>query len=215
MSENKRTNELRETENLEVPSPEIELISLLVSSSFKDDYFRTMVAPAARMSTLVRTVEPEYAARAALLARRFEIRNPVFLVAGELSQVINGQPWAANFYRRLPRNPIDVLAVIVYIRARYKKIPSRVKRGLGAYLRSLSEASLAHYAGEKHFSLKLVDAVNLLHPKHSDPLGKLVRGSLLTPSPNGTNGSNGSPPPIIRQSPLALMRAAQEIDLMA
>lgn len=201
-----------EIESLEVPSPEMELISLLISSSLKDDYFRTGASPCARISTLVRTVEPEFAAKATLLARhRFDIRNPAFLAAGELSQVISGQPWASNFYHRLPRRPDDVLSVIVYIRERYKKIPSRVKRGLGAYLRSLSENALARYAGEKHFSLKLVDAVNLLHPKHSDPLGKLVRGTLPLAAVN--NGENGAPGDAIPKN--ALMKAVGEVDLMA
>jgi hypothetical protein len=173
-------------------SPEIELISFLLSSRLKDDFHRDGTEAAARVNELIRAAGLDYAAKAILLARRsFDCREAAFLAAGELSQVINGQPWASNFYRRLSRRPDDVLALLVYVRARYKKIPSRVKRGLGAYLRNCSEATLSAYKEKKHFSMKLVDAVNLLHPKHSDPLGKLVRGTLPEPKAS-LHGSNGA-----------------------
>ena len=195
-------------------SPEMEFISFLVFSFLEDDFHRNDPATSEKISALIRTVGPEYAAKATLLARhQIGIRNAAFLAAGELSQLINGQPWAANFYRRLPRRPDDVLAIIVYIRERYKKIPSRVKRGLGSYLRSCSEATLALYQSERHFSLKLVDAVNLLHPKHSDPLGKLVRGTLPSFPPRA--GKNGGEYPRRDKSPFALVRAVREVDLMA
>ena len=194
-------------------SPEMELISLLTSSPLKDDYHRTGTAIADRLNRLIGAVGPEYAAKAVLLARhRLDARKITFLAAGELSQVINGQPWAANFYRRLPHRPDDVLSVIVYIRERYKKIPSRVKRGLGSYLRSCSEETLARYQWEKHFSMKLVDAVNLIHPKHSDPLRKLIQGTLPAPSKNGL--SNGEVL-IQDRNLLSLMHAVHKIDLMA
>ena len=207
-----------EEKNVEIASlsPEMEFISFLVSSPLEDDFHRNDPATSARINALIRTIGLEYAAKATLLARhKLDVRNAAFLAAGELSQLINGQPWAANFYRRLPRRPDDVLVLIVYIRARYKKIPSRVKRGLGSYLRSCSEATLARYAGEKHFSLKLVDAVNLLHPKHSDALGKLVHGSL--PSKNGSS-TNGEVQHAVRhpdRSLFALASAVRDVDLMA
>jgi 60 kDa SS-A/Ro ribonucleoprotein len=199
------------------PASEADFISFLVFSFLGDDYHRTDSATIARINALIRAVGPEYAAKATLFARhRLGTRNAALLAAGELSQLINGQLWAANFYRRLPRRPDDVLALLVYIRARYKTIPSRVKRGLGSYLRSCSEATLARYAGEKFFSLKLVDAVNLLHPKHSDPLGKLVRGTLPNFVPGtGSNGEKTGELWLIDRHPTSFVPLVREIDLMA
>jgi hypothetical protein len=213
-------------------SPEMEFISFLASSLLEDDFHRNDPATSAKISALIQKVGLEYAAKATLLARhKLDVRNAAFLAAGELSQLINGQPWAANFYRRLPQRPDDVLAIIVYIRARYKKIPSRVKRGLGSYLRNCSEATLSAYKEKKHFSMKLVDAVNLIHPKHSDPLRKLVHGSLPLPVPiihskngdgasssrNGSTNGDGEVRHAERglNRPFALASAVREVDLMA
>jgi len=166
-------------------SPELELILLLTTTLLKDDFYRSANATADRLKTLVKEVGPEYAAQAAILARHeFGIRSATHLIAGELSHQIKGQPWAANFYRRVCRRPDDALEILGYIWANFKQypgaIPSRVKRGLGAYLSGLNEYALAKYRGSTS-ALKMIDAVNLLRPKHSEPIGKIVRDNLPAP----------------------------------
>jgi hypothetical protein len=52
-----------------------------------------------------------------------------------------------------------------------------LKKGLGAALARFDEYQLAKYRRDSA-ALKLVDAINLLHPPHTEPLRKLMRGTL-------------------------------------
>jgi 60 kDa SS-A/Ro ribonucleoprotein len=163
-------------------SAELELILLLTTTLLKIDFYRSANATADRLKTLVKEIGPEYAAKAAIFARQeFGIRSATHLVAGELSHQIKSQAWASNFYTRVCHRPDDALEILAYVWGNFNKhIPSRVKRGLGAYLRGLNEYTLGKYRSDIS-SFKMVDVVNLIRPKHSDPIGKLVRDRLPVP----------------------------------
>ena len=58
-----------------------------------------------------------------------------------------------------------------------RPIPNALKKGLGAALARFDEYQIAKYRRDSA-ELKMIDAVNLLHPPHSEALGKLVRDEL-------------------------------------
>ena len=58
-----------------------------------------------------------------------------------------------------------------------KPLPNSLKKGLGRALAGFDAHQLAKYRRESA-ELKLVDAVNLLHPPHNEALQKLVAGEL-------------------------------------
>ena len=116
------------------------------------------------------------------------MRSVSHLVAAEIAHGVKGAPWTKRFYDRVVHRPDDVLEILACYLASYARpIPNALKKGLGAALARFDEYQLAKYRHDSA-ELKLVDAVNLLHPPHSEPLRKLVRGE-LAPAKRGRRNS--------------------------
>lgn len=106
------------------------------------------------------------------------MRSVSHLVAGELAHSVKGEKWTKRFYEKVVRRPDDVLEILAYYLATHgRPLPNALKKGLGAALARFDEYQVSKYRRESA-ELKLVDAVNLLHPPNSEPLRKLVRGEL-------------------------------------
>jgi hypothetical protein len=75
--------------------------------------------------------------------------------------------------------PDDVISCFAYTKAKFGKIPTRLKRALGDKLATYNEYQLAKYRMEGH-EYNLVDTVRMVWPSfnESDPLGKLMKGKL-------------------------------------
>ena len=77
-----------------------------------------------------------------------------------------------------PLTAEDVLEILAYCLAVYgKPLPNALKKGLGQSLARCDAYQLAKYR-KATAELKLVDAVNLVHPPHTDALRDLVAGTL-------------------------------------
>ncbi len=161
-------------------SPRLELVSLLVSTFLGDDFYRTEAQTVARLRELVvRVDDPRFVAQAALYARHAcGMRSVSHLVAGELAKSVKGAAWTQRFYAEVVRRPDDVLEILGYYLAVHgRPLPNSLKKGLGAALGRFDEHQLAKYRRE-HSAFKLVDAVNLVRPRATPALSKLVRGEL-------------------------------------
>jgi hypothetical protein len=161
-------------------SPKDELVSILLTATLGDQYYRSGDATAARVKELVAATDDKaFVARAAIYARtQAGMRSVSHLVAAELARGVKGADWTRRFYDRVVHRPDDVLEILACYLASYARpIPNALKKGLGAALARFDEYQLAKYRHDSA-ELKLVDAVNLLHPPHSDPLRKLMRGDL-------------------------------------
>ena len=74
--------------------------------------------------------------------------------------------------------PDDALEILAYQLSVYgRPVPNSLKKGLGAALARFDEYQLAKYRRDDA-EISLVDAVNLVHPPHSEALRKLVNGTL-------------------------------------
>jgi 60 kDa SS-A/Ro ribonucleoprotein len=158
----------------------LELASVLLTTFLKDEFYRTEQQTMARIRELMAKVgEPRFAAKAALFARNtYGMRSVSHLVAGETAKHVKGARWTKSFYDRVVRRPDDVLEILGYYLAAYgRPVPNSLKKGLGAALSRFDEYALAKYRRD-HAAFKLVDAVNLVRPKSSPALTKLVNGSL-------------------------------------
>jgi len=71
----------------------------------------------------------------------------------------------------------EILSCYATLNGSLHPMPMALKRGLAAALSGFSEYALAKYRGGAK-ALKLVDAVNLLHPRHTEALKALVAGTL-------------------------------------
>ena len=161
-------------------SPKGELVSILLTATLGDQFYRSGDATVARVKELVvATEDKSFVAKAAIYARtKAGMRSVSHLVAAELARGVKDAVWTKRFYDLVIHRPDDVLEILACYLATYARpIPNALKKGLGAALARFDEYQLAKYRRDSA-ELKLVDAVNLLHPPHSGPLRKLIRGEL-------------------------------------
>ncbi len=161
-------------------SPKLELAALLLTATLKDEFYRTGDQTAARVKTLIaQTDDKKFVAKAALYARtQAGLRSVTHLAAGEIAQAVKGESWTAPFFARLVHRPDDALEILAYQLGVYgRPVPNSLKKGLGAALARFDEYQLAKYRRDDA-EISLVDAVNLVHPPHTEALRKLVNGTL-------------------------------------
>lgn len=158
----------------------LELVSVLLTTFLEDEFYRTEKETTEKIRELITKVgDPRFVAKAALYARNtYGMRSVSHLVAGELAKSVKGARWTKSFYAQVVRRPDDVMETLGYSLAVYgRPVPNSLKKGLGAALASFDEHQIAKYRRE-HGVFKMVDAVNLVRPKATPALSKLVRGEL-------------------------------------
>jgi len=164
-------------------SPELEFISILLTSFVEDQYYKSAEKTLQRVVDLVNTCSPEFVAKAAVFARtEFGMRSISHAVAAELAKNISGKDWAKRFYNRIVHRPDDMLEILAYFRAKNSgKLANAMKNGFSAAFSKFDSYQLAKYRGEKR-DIKLVDLVNLVHPvpsdKNREALAQLIKGEL-------------------------------------
>jgi len=161
-------------------SAKLELASLMLTSTLQGQYYRAADLTAKRLKELIAQVDDsKFVAKAAIYARtQAGMRSVTHLAAGELAHAVKGQSWTASFYDKVVHRPDDALEILAYYLAVYgRPIPNSLKKGLGAALSRFDEYQLAKYR-KSGAEISLVDVVNLVHPKHTEPLRKLVNGTL-------------------------------------
>lgn len=177
------------TENLAggeafVESPDLEFVSILLTSMVADQAYRSADAGLARLMELLDAVPPLFAAKAAVYARQEHgMRSISHVVAGEIAHRVKGEQWTRPFFRAVVRRPDDITEILSYVIAKHgrRPLPNALKDGLGQAFGKFDAYQLAKYRAEgKAFSL--VDAVNLLHPRpverNAEALRALVAGTL-------------------------------------
>ena len=161
-------------------SDKMELVTMMLTSFLEDKYYRSGNETAKRLTNLVNQIgDKEFVAKTALYARREAgMRSVSHLVAGEIAHSVKGAEWTKRFFDRVIYRADDVLEILAYCIAVYgKPLPNALKKGLGQALSRFDGYQLAKYRRESA-ELKLVDAVNLVHPPHTEAIGKLMAGTL-------------------------------------
>lgn len=166
-----------------VQNPEMQLASILLTSFAQDQFYRSSKQTFNELITLLEKVDPLFAAKAAIYARNeFGMRSITHVLAGELAKHLSGKTWAKDFYREIVRRPDDMLEIMAYFYGKGgKTLPNAMKKGFAASFDKFDSYQLAKYRGEQK-SVKLIDAVNLIHPrptnKNAKALDQLVKGEL-------------------------------------
>jgi len=163
-------------------SPELELVSILLTSFVNDTYYRSSSDTLNRLKQVIERVDPRFAAQAAVYARNeFGMRSISHVAASELAKRVNGQPWAKSFYNAIIRRPDDMLEIASYHKANNGKLSNAMKDGFALAFEKFDGYQLAKYRGEGK-GIKLIDLVNLVHPipveKNGEALKALVAGTL-------------------------------------
>ncbi len=182
---NKQRKPLTQTTNFAggeafAESPKLELVSALLTSTLQDEFYRSSDAAVNRIKQLVAEIpDKQFSAKAAVYARNEAgMRSVTHLVAGEIAKSVKGEAWTAPFYRKLCRRPDDALEILACYTGQYgRPIPNALKKGLGQALAEFDAYQLAKYR-RPGAEISLVDAVNLVHPPHTEPLAQLIKGTL-------------------------------------
>lgn len=187
MSRFNKTSTGSKTENLAggeafSQTPEMELTSILLTSFANDAFYRSADGTFERLKELIKLCDKRFVAKAAIYARtKFGMRSITHCVASELAKYISGTDWAKDFYERIIYRPDDMMEILSYHKAKNGKIPNSMKKGFAKAFEKFDAYSLAKYRAEGK-SMKLVDVVNLVHPKSSERNGTaivdLVNGTL-------------------------------------
>lgn len=159
-------------------SAELELVSILLTSFVKDQFYRKADATLSNLQKLLNQVDLYFAAQAAVYARtKFGMRTISHVVAGELCRRVSGQPWMKKFLNAVVFRPDDILEITSYYDTKKNKETHAMRKGLGAALTRFNEYQLAKYRGEGK-AISLVDCVNIYHPRNTPALKKLIKGEL-------------------------------------
>lgn len=163
-------------------TPELELISILLTSFADDSFYRSANHTFDRLKELVRICDKKFAAQATVYARtQFGMRSITHVAASELAKHISGEKWAKDFYSAVVYRPDDMLEILSYHTSKNGKLPNSMKKGFAKAFDKFDAYSLAKYRGEGK-GFKLIDVVNLVHPKptekNADAIKALVKGEL-------------------------------------
>lgn len=162
-------------------TPELEFVSILLTSFLKDQFYRTEKETTQRIAALLGQIDPMFAAKAAWLARHeFAMRSVSHYVAALVAHNVKGEKWTKKFFKAIVRRGDDVLEILSCYQTLYgdkAPLPNSMRKGLGAALSGFKEYDLAKYAKQTS-TMKMVDAVNLCHPRHTPALAKLIKGEL-------------------------------------
>lgn len=163
-------------------SPEMELVSILLTSFANDQFYRSADGTFTRLRELIKSCNPKFVAQAAVFARtKFGMRSISHVAASELAKVISGEVWAKDFYNAVVHRPDDMTEIASYHMQKHGKLPKAMQKGFAKAISEFKPYELAKYRGEGK-GVKLVDIVNLVHPKRSElnatAIEKLVKGNL-------------------------------------
>ncbi|TXH59014.1 MAG: TROVE domain-containing protein [Desulfurellales bacterium] len=161
-------------------SPELELVSILLTSFVSDKFYRSASAEMTRIKELVGLIkDKKFVAKAALYARHEAgMRSISHVVAAEVAAHAKGELWTKAFFKQIVKRPDDMAEILSCYRSQYgKAIPNCMKKGFRARLESLDDYAAGKYQMTGK-TIKLVDLVNLLHPKATPTLTKLIKGKL-------------------------------------
>lgn len=173
-------------------TPEVELACFLNTSFMEDSYYEKAGVKEDRLANLVDKVDPLFAAKAALFARReAHMRSSTHALAAHVVQRVKCQEWVKNFIAGVIERPDDAIEILAAWINKYspakeskkgKKIPNALKKGIALGLSKFDEYQIAKYK-KSSSNLSLVDVVRLTHPKTvvGSPLYKLRAGTLATP----------------------------------
>ncbi len=168
-------------------SPEMQLASLLVTSFAQDQYYRSSKQSFDDLTRLLRKVDPLFAAKAAIYARKeMGMRSITHVLAAEIAAYVSGKEWAKDFYQKIIHRPDDMLEIVAYYKAKGgKNMPNAMKKGFAKAFDQFDGYQLAKYRGNGK-AVKLVDIVNLVHPiptvKNRKALQNLVDNTLRNKS---------------------------------
>jgi len=158
----------------------LEIVSILVTSFCQNQFYRSASNTIDELTTLIQNAKDmKFAAKAAIYARDKGMRSITHVALANIANEISGEPWVRKAIKRGIYRVDDMTEIVAYFLGTYgKPLPKSLQRGVSDAFSKFDRYQLAKYRGEKN-SVKLVDVVNLCHPrpveKNAEALRDLVR----------------------------------------
>lgn len=165
-------------------TPKEELVFATLTTFVESSYYEAGDERLERIKTLVAKVaksDPEFVAKLAIYARtEFNMRSVFSVLVGELAKNTSGDGLVRKTIAKGATRVDDLTELASYLGK--ENLSSRVKRGIADALNKFNEYQIAKYKSEGK-GISLVDLVNLVHPKATNPgtataLKKLMTGEL-------------------------------------
>ena len=147
-------------------SPELEFVSILLTSFVSDQFYTSADNKLDRLEELITAIkDKKFLAKAAIYARTvFGMRSITHAVAGELAKTVKGESWMKNFFEKVVYRPDDMTEILSYYLEKHKgSVPNSMKKGFAKAFGKFDLYSLAKYQARGK-EVSLVDVVNLCHP---------------------------------------------------
>lgn len=167
---NQPTIQSKRTENLAgglaySQTPEIEFVSIMLTSFVQDQYYRGSTETINRLVQLIDDLckqgKEQFVAKAAIYARNeFGMRSISHVAAATLAAHIRGYSWGKNFYEQIVRRPDDMTEIRALLG---RQLPNAVRKGFKAAFNKFDTYQLAKYQA-KSKNVSLADVVNAVHP---------------------------------------------------
>lgn len=160
-------------------SAKLEAISLVLTSFVRDKFYTSAQDDLTRLKWLTEKVDTEFLAKLAIFARtKFGMRSITHALAGYLAPKLSGKEYAKSFYDKVVHRVDDMQEILAVIQSTSSKcIPNAIRKGFKAAFERFDAYQLAKYRTENK-AIKLVDIVNLVHPRHNKAIKQLVEGTL-------------------------------------
>jgi hypothetical protein len=160
-------------------SPEMALISLLVTNFANEQYYRSSDESFQELEGLINICPKDFVAKAGVYARtKFGMRSITHVLAAHVADSIAGEPWAKSFFEKIIYRVDDMIEIMAL---RDGKITHAMEKGFAKAFDKFDGYQLAKYRNEGK-AWKLVDVVNLVHPKpnekNAEALARLVEDKL-------------------------------------
>lgn len=178
-------------------SPELALVSLLLTSFVKNEFYRTEKETIDQVKLLAYQIkDKKFAAQAAIYARtRFGMRSISHVLAAELAILaeVKGQPWVRSFYDKIVHRVDDMSEILAFFLDKYanavngndskmRPIPNAMKRGFAKAFDRFDSYQLAKYPMNQS-EVNLIDLINLVHPKptekNMEAIEAAIKGRLI------------------------------------
>jgi hypothetical protein len=161
-------------------TPKLALVSLMLTSFVKDQFYRSESKSLKDLNDLVDKIsDKKFVAKAAIYARtKFGMRSISHVCAGEIAKRVKGEVWLKNFFDKIIYRPDDMMEIRAYLGK--DKITHAMQKGFSKALARFNEYELAKYKKTKA-NISLVDVVNIAHPKNTEAIDKLMKGTLSVP----------------------------------
>ncbi len=165
-------------------SPEMELLSVLLTSFATSQFYRSEAETYERIIELLAQLkDKKFAAKAAVYARtQFGMRSITHVLAAEIAHTVKGATWTKSFFDKIIYRPDDMMEILAYYLNKYgKPIPNSMKKGFQRAFGRFNEYELAKYRKD-YASVSLIDIVNIVRPVpqegNREALQKLVADKL-------------------------------------